>query len=1479
MYSIDTPAIKYNSKKGKKEYVPKIMGSRRGLHLDLPALENLISVKTYDIFGDIDIGQIYESSCFTIIQYNERGDIISGIFLCNYPNIPSIPKQEWLRCLKIHYSIEDVKENGTLFVHCLVWDDRYTENFFKYLLVALFDMDVHCFHVILVLPPQIEPVSSFLFLENSFADYMIRIVPINFEDTLMVQALYICTRYSIIPRLKIRRAVEEDNDDIIPIIDADSSYVKEFYGEYYISEMTRYPDGHRQLIVSEDDNGLATGVICVNSTIDVDLLNENFELTLYGGLRKSHETDEDFEMRKSASEILFTTFSENIFSDKSKHEQKSNAIVKENFEIKTTVKDDETRVNSLKTEGPIDVRTDIEGQTPSNEFEEIYRRKESALTEGKHVRITDVIYDEKSAIRFKEDISKNNNEIRSSLRKTSVQKEISHQESKEEDSDQNDGSLISNQFNISITFEDAIVQVPKIYPTISPLNFAESKSSYIKQDILVVPTYQGEVNAFVVEIFAVREDIGNRGTREFLEAAFECFPDLDYCVLLLPSCYSYFSFLELFVRIPLRYNKDFPMSLYVAHKAALYSEIKFHKGDLFDLTKVKEFLIDIPQIIFSHLMILSLVWLLSEKDHEEIKKHYHVEDFIVRQYIFHEAYGCLLHFVLMPIFSINQKYFFHEIMRLCDLTVLYYRLYEEEGSSLTRTKPIVSCLNTMVPVNSRRKIKYEFRTCVENDDTKQNKNKAFSLFMTTPRIATIPNRIIDTKIVVVGASDCGTALVEFLALGYLQNFVHFTNLTLISPNGLPYENHTDLKWDMIPFKGRYCRNYRYLITRRAWINVVYGTLLAINRKDKYVTVMDRGNLSYDFLILTCGLQYQKTLFRDKKMEKDKTAFNIFLLLLLITLNFLLYSDIIKSNQLIWNCLTINDNIEAFVSLKKIQSETNNFKEKKTIVFYGHNIDCYCAIHGLMKHGIEGSWITLIEPKLKQCDTENNFFQNCEVNTTIKNSILENEINLLLGWNVINWTLLEECQDSKRIESVIIRSGTDIKVIPCDFFFNFFEKEIDINCFLAICRAGLVFDGRLVINPQFRTNDPFVFAAGNITKYSRKFQAELFEHKYYNGVEIGEKLGKIIRKMVDVYQESRGRYINFDRSKSCLLLPEFRSPIIVSCILPGNFYYLHVINPGQKLSRDLIVKQSFYGDILVTGTCLSEIGYFRLRINIRNMVESVTCCSKKNFEVNDLISLYGKHDSMLNEVKYRFRNSLIVDFYAYFREPWAMALFYDRFECLRVENRATLLSKTNASGNSLVEDSLRALLKFDGEKISEKDRDSIRKKYIGSVYQQEIENSVVDFLQFSEEDLPVYCTPLHCFVKNEMLPSSRSTWKSAYYYNADNSYAFYRTTDINLEDANKSVKPARTLKFVPRSSSTRNYSPQRKPIPRTIRLTEYQEAVLEDQFKRWPRAPHTGDIVLLAAETGLSEDDVQDWYAIRLAQWRKEQGLGGNLGLH
>ena len=45
-------------------------------------------------------------------------------------------------------------------------------------------------------------------------------------------------------------------------------------------------------------------------------------------------------------------------------------------------------------------------------------------------------------------------------------------------------------------------------------------------------------------------------------------------------------------------------------------------------------------------------------------------------------------------------------------------------------------------------------------------------------------------------------------------------------------------------------------------------------------------------------------------------------------------------------------------------------------------------------------------------------------------------------------------------------------------------------------------------------------------------------------------------------------------------------------------------------------------------------------------------------------------------------------------------------------------------------------------------------------------------------------------------------------------------------------------------------------PKVIRLTVDQEAILQNHFDKWPGSPHPADIILLAAETGLSEDDVK-----------------------
>ncbi|KAK7489589.1 hypothetical protein BaRGS_00019223, partial [Batillaria attramentaria] len=56
----------------------------------------------------------------------------------------------------------------------------------------------------------------------------------------------------------------------------------------------------------------------------------------------------------------------------------------------------------------------------------------------------------------------------------------------------------------------------------------------------------------------------------------------------------------------------------------------------------------------------------------------------------------------------------------------------------------------------------------------------------------------------------------------------------------------------------------------------------------------------------------------------------------------------------------------------------------------------------------------------------------------------------------------------------------------------------------------------------------------------------------------------------------------------------------------------------------------------------------------------------------------------------------------------------------------------------------------------------------------------------------------------------------------------------------------------------------------------QQAKLEENFRN-NRNPSDLDVVILAAEVGLSEHTVKKWFEHRLACWRQKQGLPANSG--
>ena len=65
---------------------------------------------------------------------------------------------------------------------------------------------------------------------------------------------------------------------------------------------------------------------------------------------------------------------------------------------------------------------------------------------------------------------------------------------------------------------------------------------------------------------------------------------------------------------------------------------------------------------------------------------------------------------------------------------------------------------------------------------------------------------------------------------------------------------------------------------------------------------------------------------------------------------------------------------------------------------------------------------------------------------------------------------------------------------------------------AINDACLVFDGRLVIDANFHTNDVAIRGVGPITKFQRSYHAEPWTHANYNSKEIGIQVRPLLSKI-------------------------------------------------------------------------------------------------------------------------------------------------------------------------------------------------------------------------------------------------------------------------------------------------------------------------------------------------------------------------------
>ncbi|KAH8861009.1 Cilia- and flagella-associated protein [Schistosoma japonicum] len=810
-------------------------------------------------------------------------------------------------------------------------------------------------------------------------------------------------------------------------------------------------------------------------------------------------------------------------------------------------------------------------------------------------------------------------------------------------------------------------------------------------------------NAFAIQLFIMKSEYESR-YMDMLPLVFSQFTDLEYAVISVPRSVKCFPMLKSFVHCRIRLNKDPEHELYVLHRSELHRDftvrrtrhadeegikLLIEKMNIFDrsllLADLQAFIRNgrdedgtiISSYVFVALnKIVGVAILRDEHDIEWLRAHYNIEDFIYFAHHGRNEHASLYHFMLAANFQSRTEIFLREILRQSKKTCIYYRVLPPYApDSKFNRCTLITCLSRLCPVKPRKQIIYP-ESLINSVKAPEKRilekfNTMSALFMTTGKLLMEPKEIINARIIVVGASTTGLAVLETLVT---CPYIRFNNLVLLSSNDLPGDTlHpvNPLFYKFLPTDYAYPVDYLSQLGLKVCVNTIHGKLTAIDRKFKRITVSSGQKLSYDYLIITTGLQYhvanpiinlqnpnKENIITNVEHSNTSLPNNFFIINhvndVLPIINWIsnIYLPLYHKEQSYEND-TCSTDIQNFNADKELNNENNQINEEKQfgqqqkqhresnteeelksqsnqllydtfsdldtlndtvinnlIIIYGYTIDAYTCITGLLNAGVSGKCIIMIQPP------EVEHYPPAFNSSVIRRHVHEymKKLKIRIGYDLIldHWSNVNVELNSSYIKTVTFSSNGKYLTIPCSGLFYFYMKTVDMDVFRALNDSCLVFDSRLVIDINFHTNDTSIRAAGPITKFKRIYYNDYWRHEIANSVEIGHCLGD---QLLDLFDPNIGK-LKKPPTDNSLILPTFQQPKIIGALLPGNISYLHCVQPSSWELLENSMKDSDSGRLLVTGMNTKELRIFSIYINKYNLVQEITCLSEKVIE-------YGK----------------------------------------------------------------------------------------------------------------------------------------------------------------------------------------------------------------------------------------------------------------
>jgi hypothetical protein len=102
--------------------------------------------------------------------------------------------------------------------------------------------------------------------------------------------VFFSSRVLMLPFIEVRRAKQEDHDDLADIFNNQSETVTEAYGEYFLAELIAAQSSDNKALVAQVKDK-AVGLMGLTNEVDISLLHQCFELDQFDNLLKPEFMD------------------------------------------------------------------------------------------------------------------------------------------------------------------------------------------------------------------------------------------------------------------------------------------------------------------------------------------------------------------------------------------------------------------------------------------------------------------------------------------------------------------------------------------------------------------------------------------------------------------------------------------------------------------------------------------------------------------------------------------------------------------------------------------------------------------------------------------------------------------------------------------------------------------------------------------------------------------------------------------------------------------------------------------------------------------------------------------------------------------------------------------------------------------------------------------------------------------------------------